>query len=469
MQISRLTIVLALSALLLISCTGERRSPVADFPEIAERGKLIAITSYSPFSYFVYRGEVMGYEYELLRLFEAHIGLPVEIKLARDFGEMMDMLERGEGDLIAYGLTVTSARRERLAFTEPFNMTRQVLVQRKPENWRQMMLHQIERELIRNPVELAGETVVVRRGSAYVERLQNLSREIGAEIHVEEAAEGVITEELIQQVATQEIDYSVADENIAGIKAAFYQDLDVSTAVSLPQQTAWAVRPSSEALLDTLNNWLIGMQNHADYYVIYNKYYENRRAFRARYASEYFPIGGGQISPYDSLLREKASLIDWDWRLLAALMFRESRFDPAAESWAGAVGLMQLMPATAREFGAANPRDPEQNIAAGVRYIRWLQDYWLEQIPDAQERTHFVLASYNVGQGHVQDARRLARAHGDPDDRWHGHVAEYMLRKSNPEYYNREEVRFGYASGIEPVTYVETINNLYAHYQQFFD
>ncbi len=469
MQKPRLTILLTVTAFLLIACADERRPDVADFQEIAERGELIAITSYSPFSYFVYRGEVMGYEYELLRLFEGHIGLPVEIKLARDFGEMMDMLDRGEGDLIAYGLTVTSARRERLAFTEPFNMTRQVLVQRKPENWRQMMLHQIERQLIRNPVELAGETVVVRRGSAYVERLQNLSREIGADIHVEEAAQGVITEELIQQVATQEIDYTVADENIAGIKAAFYQDLDVSTAVILPQQTAWAVRPSSETLLDTLNNWLIGMQNHADYYVIYNKYYENRRAFRTRYASEYFPIGGGQISPYDSLLREKAGLIDWDWRLLAALMFRESRFDPAAESWAGAVGLMQLMPATAREFGAANPRDPEQNIAAGVRYIRWLQDYWKEQIFNAQERKHFVLASYNVGQGHVQDARRLARAHGDLDDRWHGHVAEYMLKKSNPEYYNREEVRFGYASGIEPVTYVETINNLYAHYQQFFD
>ncbi len=469
MQKPRLTILLTVTAILLISCADERRPDVVDFPEIAERGELIAITSYSPFSYFVYRGEVMGYEYELLRLFEAHIGLPVEIKLARDFGEMMDMLDRGEGDLIAYGLTVTSARRERLAFTEPFNMTRQVLVQRKPENWRQMMLHQIERKLIRNPVELAGETIVVRRGSAYVERLLNLSREIGADIHVEEAAEGVITEELIQQVATQEIDYTVADENIAGIKAAFYQDLDASTAVSLPQQTAWAVRPSSEALLDTLNDWLIGMQNHADYYVIYNKYYENRRAFRARYASEYFPIGGGQISPFDSLLQEKAGLIDWDWRLLAALMFRESRFDPAAESWAGAVGLMQLMPATAREFGAANPRDPEQNIAAGVRYIQWLQDYWQEHIPDVQERKHFVLASYNVGQGHVQDARRLARAHGDLDDRWHGHVAEYMLKKSNPEYYNREEVRFGYASGIEPVTYVETINNLYTHYQQFFD
>ena len=141
----RFSVVLALSILFfwLFACS-EKEEVVDDLPQILERGELVAITSYSPFSYFVYRGEVMGYEYELLRHFEDYLGVPVRIKLARDFGEMMDMLDRGEGDLIAYGLTVTSGRRERIAFTEPFNMTRQVLVQRKPENWRQMMLHQIE-------------------------------------------------------------------------------------------------------------------------------------------------------------------------------------------------------------------------------------------------------------------------------------------------------------------------------------
>jgi len=462
--------VLSLALVIFLVCACAGRDKIADdLPEMIKRGELVAITSYSPFSYFVYRGEVMGYEYELLQHFGEYMGVPVRIKLGKDFGEMMDMLDRGEGDLIAYGLTVTSGRRERLAFTEPFNMTHQVLVQRKPENWRQMMLHQIEQQLIRNPVELAGKTVYVRKGSAYLERLENLSREIGAEIHVKEAQQGVITEQLIEKVALHEIDYTVADENIAGIQAAFYQDLDVSTAVSLPQQTAWAVRHSSEMLLDTLNAWLSEMQNHADYYVIYNKYFENRRAFRSRYSSEFFPIGGGNISPYDSLLQQQAPLIGWDWRLLAALMFRESRFDPAARSWAGAQGLMQLMPATAREFGASDPWDPVQNIEAGVRFIRWLEDYWKNHIADEGERRFFVMASYNVGHGHVQDARRLAEVHGGDPDRWFGHVEEYMLKKSNPEYYNREEVRFGYASGIEPVTYVQTIQNLFAHYQQFFD
>lgn len=463
-----------ISVILMASCDyvrngSGRDAGLPDMPEIRERGELVAITSYSPLSYFIYRGEVMGYEYELLQLFGEYIGLPVRIEIARDFGQMMDMLDRGEGDLIAYGLTVTSARRERLAFSEPLNMTRQVLVQRKPDNWRQMMLHNIENELIRNPIELSGKTVYVRRGSAYLDRLINLSGEIGADIDVVEAEEGVTTEELIRSVAEGEIDYTVADENIAKIKSAYHQDLDVETAVSMPQQTAWAMRHTSPELLDTVNEWLEEARTQTDYYVIYNKYYENRRAFRSRYSSDFFPVTGGTISPYDELLQQYADELGWDWRLLAALIYQESQFDPAARSWAGAVGLMQLMPATAAEFGADDPLNPEENIAAGIRFLQWLQDYWKEHIEDEYERRKFVIASYNVGHGHVQDARRLAEAEGDDPDIWNGHVAEHMLNKSNPEFFNREEVRYGYASGLEPVNYVITILNLFEHYQHLVD
>ncbi len=472
-HISLLTGFLA-GVILMLSCdfsgNGDHNGAgLKDLPEIRERGELVAITSYSPLSYFIYRGEVMGYEYELLQLFGEHIDLPVRIEIARDFGEMMDMLDRGEGDLIAYGLTVTSGRRERLAFSEPFNMTQQVLVQRKPENWRQMMLHNIENELIRNPIELSGKTVYVRRGSAYFDRLINLSEEIGADIDIVEADEGVTTEELIRYVADGEIDYTVADENIAKIKSAYHQNLDVETAVSMPQQTAWAMRHTSPELLDSLNKWLEEARTQSDYYVIYNKYYENRRAFRARYASDFFPVTGGTISPYDEDLKLYADELGWDWRLLAALIYQESQFDPSARSWAGAVGLMQLMPRTAAEFGADNPLDPQENIAAGVRFLQWLQNYWKEQIEDENERRKFVIASYNVGHGHVQDARRLAEAFGDDPGVWHGQVAEHMLNKSNPEYFNREEVRYGYASGLEPVNYVTAILDLFEHYQHLVD
>ena len=456
---------------LIISCEEGTKSSshFADLPEIIESGELVAITSYSPISYFVYRGEAMGYEYELLQLYGEHLGLPVIIKLARDFDEMIEMLERGEGDMIAYALTITSERREHLAFTDPFNTTRQVLVQRKPEGWRQMMLHRIEQMLVRNPIELAGDTVHVRRGSAYVSRLRNLSSEIGSDIQIVEAGKGVTTEELISMVAEGQIRYTVADENIAAIQSAYYRDLDVSTAISLPQQTAWALRPSSVLLIESLNGWLEEARNEVDFYVIYNKYFENRRAFRSRYASDYFLIAGGKISPYDELFRANATRLGWDWRLFAALAYQESRFDPDARSWAGAIGIMQLMPRTALEFGAADPYNPVQNVAAGAAFISWLDDYWKQHIENPDERLLFVIASYNAGHGHVQDARRLAAAHHVDPDIWHGHVENYMLKKSNPEYYNREEVRYGYASGIEPVNYVNNILEIYNHYKLFVE
>ena len=449
------------------SCKPEEKPK--DLPQILESGQLTAITSYSPISYFIYRGQPMGYEYELLQMLGEHLGLPVDIIIARDLQEMKEMLDRGEGDLIAYGLTITTDRREKLAFTDPLNVTRQVLVQRKPENWRQMRLHEIENHLIRNPFDLAGKTVHVRKGSAYVSRLHNLSLEIGEPIEVIEAPGNLTTEDLINLVANDSISLTVADENIAQIQSAYYQDIDIETPVSLPQQTAWAVRPSATQLLDTINSWLREAQNQADYYVIYNKYYKNRRAFRSRYSSEYNPITGGSISPFDDLIREGAELLGWDWRMLAALIYRESQFNPNARSWAGATGLMQLMPRTANEFGATNPRNPQQNINAGVKFLLWLENYWQQEIENPDERLKFVIASYNVGQGHVQDARRLAKAFDANPDIWHNNVERFMLKKSNPDYYNLDFVNFGYASGLEPVVYVQTIYELYEHYKKFIE
>jgi membrane-bound lytic murein transglycosylase F len=452
---------------LLAACqSGKQRG---DLPEIMDRGRLVAITSYSPISYFIYHGEPMGYEYELLKMLGEHLGLPVEIKLARDFEEMIRMLEKGEGDLIAYGLTITSERQNKLFFTEPLNITRQVLVQRKPENWRRMKLHDIENQLIRSPFDLSGETVYVRRGSAYIERLQNLALEIGKDITIIEASGQLTTEDLIHLVATDSIALTVADENIAQIQSAYYTAIDTDTPISLPQQTAWAVRPSSKILLDTINSWLKEIQKHADYYVIYNKYYKNRQAFRSRYASEFNPSTGGAISPYDELFRREAERLGWDWRLLAALSYRESQFRPDAQSWAGASGLMQLMPRTASNFGADNPFDSDQNITAGVNLLLWLDNYWKEHIVDPDERKNFVMASYNVGQGHVQDARRLAEHFNADPNKWNGNVEQFMLKKSNPDYYNLEIVNFGYASGVAPVIYVREIYELYAHYQKFID
>lgn len=437
-----------------------------DMAEIREEGTLRVVTGYSPVSYFIYRGQPRGYEYELLQRLTDHLDLDMELEVARDLNEMKEMLNSGEVDLIAYHLTVTPERQEEVAFTKPLNETRQVLVQRRPDGWSNIPSDALEQQLVRDPGELAGERVTVRGGSAYISNLRSLADSLQLELELTEAPGILTTEQLIRQVADQEIDYTVADENIAAINQPDYPDLDVRTVLSGTQDIAWAVRDHSPELLEEINDWIDSVRGTTDFAVIYNKYFENRRAFRARHDSGFLTSVTGRISPYDNLIREYAEQIDWDWRMLSSLIYKESMFDPHARSWAGAVGLMQLMPRTAHAFGATDPLDPEQNMRAGIRFLQWLQNYWQDRIEDEHEREKFILASYNVGQGHVQDARRLAEKYGADPDVWFGEVEEYMKKKSDPQYFTDEVVQFGYARGIEPVNYVRDIFYLYSHYQR---
>jgi membrane-bound lytic murein transglycosylase F len=268
-------------------------------------------------------------------------------------------------------------------------------------------------------------------------------------------------------VSEGKIEYTISDRNIALLQQAYYSNIDISTDISLPQKIAWAVRKNAPALLDTVNSWIDEIRKTPDYYVIYNKYYKNRLAFRKRLGSDYFSLTGGRISQYDEIIKEYADELNFDWRILAALIYQESQFKIEAQSWAGAKGLMQLMPATAEQFGADDLTDPMQNLDAGMRYLKWLDDYWYEFVPDSTERVKFVLASYNIGPGHIEDARALAEKYGADPNIWEGNVAEYLLKKSTPKYYNDEVVKYGYARGTETVAYVRQVLEIYEHYKQF--
>ena len=462
------TVLLAIAVLAAASCrAGDADAEAAaDLAEIEERGTLRAITSYGPLSYFIYRGEPLGFEYELISRFADSLGLEVDIIPAYDIAEMLDLLESGEGDVIAYRLSITAERRERVAFSDAVTSTRQMLVQPKPDDWRSRPRHVTEQYLIRRPYELAGREIHVRSASAYVTRLQNLAREIGDAIDIVEAPPEFTTEQLIEAVHNREIPLTVADENIARITGSYYRNVDVETPISLAQRTAWAVRPESTELRARINDWLAEEKRHADFHVIYRRYFDTPRGFRTRLDDEAFSPSGGSISPWDDIFREVAREIDWDWRMLVALAYQESRFNPNARSWAGAVGLMQLMPATAREHGASSLTNPRQSIEAGARYLAWLDETWKRDIEDDETRLRFVLASYNVGRGHVQDARRLAEHYGHDPDSW-DRVADYLVKKMDPDYYNHELVNFGYARGTEPVNYVRNILRLYRRYVQF--
>ncbi|MEM8939045.1 MAG: transporter substrate-binding domain-containing protein [Bacteroidota bacterium] len=450
----------------------EKKEFIAEFDldDIKKRGYIVAIMDNSSTGLFVYKGETMGYEYELLKMFCDEQGIQLRINLTKSLKEAFNKLNTGEGDILAYNLTVTKERKKRIAFTHYLNLQKQVLIQRKPKNWRQMKLHEIEATLIRNPVELIGKEIVVRPYSSYYDRLTNLSDEIGGDIKIILGDSNTETEELIQKVAQGEIDYTVAEEDIALVNRTYYPDLDIKTAVSFPTQIAWGVRKNSTILLSRLNEWIEKMRKNVDFYVIYDKYFKSSKSALRRSQSKYSTVNSndGDISPYDSLIKKAAKTLGWDWYLLAAQMFRESKFDPNAQSWAGAVGLMQVLPRTAEEYGITDLKDPQKNIYAGTQHLQWLQDQWKDKIADPEERMKFVLASYNVGLGHLQDAVRLTEKYGGDTTKWED-VKQYLLKKSYKKHHSDPVVKYGYCRGTEPVQYVSIILDIYKNYKEILE
>lgn len=400
----------------------------------------------------------------MLKRYSDELGVELRIDITQNLEEAFNKLNTGVGDIMAYNLTVTKERKKRIAFTHYHNQQHLVLIQRKPENWRELKYHEIEAQLLRNPIDLIGEEVTVRSHSSYYDRLVNLSDEIGGDIIITPGDSQLETEQLIRAVADGEIDYTVAERNIAQVNSTYYRNLDIKTPISFPQQIAWGIRKNAPDLQESLNAWIEKMRKQTDYYVIYDKYFKSSKASLARSRSKYSTLSGGAISPYDSLIKNAATDIGWDWRLLAALIFKESKFNRKAKSWAGAIGLMQVLPRTAREYNVTNLTNPSKNIYAGKMHLTWLQDTWEKDIDDPEERIKFILASYNVGRGHVLDAVRLTKKYGKDPKKWDD-VREFLLKKAYTKYFKDPVVEFGYCRGAEPVGYVDEILENFSNYK----
>lgn len=435
-----------------------------DLEQIKERGVLKALTVHSPSNYFLYKGKSMGFEYELLQNFAEEIGVKFKIVKVKDLDEMISLLKEGEGDIIAHGMTVTNERKKDVLFTNYYNLTHQVLVQRLPNNWWQMRQDDIDNTLIKDVTQLIKDTVSVRRESAYYQRISNLITELGDTIYVDFVDGSYSTEEIIKMVSDGDIKYTIADNSIASINKSYYSNIDIKTPVSLTQRVAWSVRKDSPNLKEAIDKWLKGVKKSGYYNILYSKYFKNRRQFKRRMKSDYSSIAAtGKISKYDDLIKKYSKIVNWDWRLVSSIIYQESRFDHSSESWVGAGGLMQLMPYTAKELGVKN-NTPSENIKAGTKYLNQIY-HRFDDVPDSIQRIKFTLASYNCGYGHVLDAQELARINKLDDNSWENGVGQSLIALSKPKNYNIDGIKYGYVRGIEPYNYVNEIFERYNHYK----
>lgn len=432
-----------------------------DLDSIKKRGKIILLTENSASTYYLYRNQIRGFDYELVRAFAKHLRLKLEVIILDDVDKMFEMLNSGKGDIIASNLTVTPERLKHVAFSTPVYQTRQVLVQRKvyagdPDK---------PEILVRDSTQLNLLPIWVHRYSSFYERLLEMEKMSGIDINIHDAPGEISTDELIRLVDDGSIPATITDENLALMEQMDYTEIDVSVPLTGKQDIAWAVRPNASALLKSLNQWLGLKKTQSKLSAAYKDYFsvEQYEPYSKNYVLP--PILPGAISPFDSLFKSYAPSIGWDWRMLVALSYQESRFNPNAKSRSGAFGLMQLMPETAMRFGCDSAPGPECSIAAGVKYLKYLQGLWKKRVPDPTERNKFVLASYNIGQGHIIDAQNLAKELGMADTIWDGHVAEALLLKQQEKYYSHPVVKHGFCHAKEPYHFVGKILALFEHYK----
>lgn len=425
-----------------------------DLPQIKDSGELVVLTLYSSTSYFIYRGQEMGFQYELSDQFAKSLGLKLRIEVANDVEELIQKLMDGEGDMIAYNLPITKEGKDSILYCGEEVITHQVIVQKARGR----------NKPLKDVTELVGKDIYVKPGK-YYDRLVNLNNELGGGIHIHEVANDSITvEDLITQVAQGKIPYTVADNDLAKLNKTYYPNLDVNLSISFDQRASWAVRKDSPELAAAANQWHKENMTSPAYTASTKRYFENSKMMPH---SPILSLKEGKISHYDELFKKYAKEIGWDWRMLASLAYTESNFDTTAVSWAGAKGLMQLMPATARAMGvpAGQEQNPEESIKAAIKFIS-STDRSLRMITDKQERLNFVLASYNAGLGHIYDAMALAEKYGKNKLVWKDNVENFILLKSNEEYFTDPVCKNGYFRGIETYNFVRDITSRYESYKK---
>jgi len=408
---------------------------------IKRSGEITLLTRNNAHCYYNYKGRLEGFEYDLAKAFSDYLG--VELKVITPSWEgLIDALQSGEGDFIAASMTITPSREKTVDFSREY-----LIIQQK------VIIHKNNHE-IKKIEDLKGKTIHVRRGTSYEERLKELQNE-GLGFHIK-LYDDVPTEELIRMVAEGEIEVAISDSNVALLNRRYYPDIRIAFPIEEPQSLGWVIKKNDDAFLKEINKFLKEIQKSGTFAKIYQKYYADVEIFDYVDLRKYHQRITTRLPEYKTIIEKVAEKSGFDWRLIAAVIYQESHFDPNARSYTGVRGLMQLTEITAHEMGIKNRLDPEQSITGGVKYLEKL--YKMYDVAKDSDRTFITLASYNVGRGHVLDAQVIAREKGLDPNTWA--VLEQILPLLRyPKYYKK--TKYGYCRGTEPVRYVNRIITYY--------
>ncbi|MDR2234381.1 MAG: transglycosylase SLT domain-containing protein [Tannerella sp.] len=455
------TIEFALLAVMLLgSCYPSKRpeDSSTDFGEIVASGQLTVVTLNSSTTYFQFKMQPMGYEYDLIADFAKEHKLTLNIKVAENETRLIEMLQSGEADVAAYPVQIDSDTKHDVLPCGHERQSYLVIVQRvNPGD-----------TILNDVTQLIGKEVYVNENSTYHQRLENLDGELGGGINIMHVEEKTVTsEDLIEMVSTGIIPYTVSEANIARLSRTYFRNINIDLEISFKHRASWVVRKSSPLLAAAINEWASNTEGINSYQAISKRYFERSKDFVPILGSIVPRVTDGKISPFDGLFKKYAQQLGWDWQLLASIAYQESNFDPTVVGWSSAEGLMGIMPRTAAYLGFADGdmQDPEKNIRAGVDC---LEDYRqaLTDVTDTLELIKLTLAAYNAGIGHINDARQLALKYGKDPNVWDNNVAEFIRLKSEPQYYTDPVCKHGYLRGRETYKYVPEVLERYNYYKQ---
>ncbi len=434
------------------------------FDHLKGKGTLVAVTNCEAINYNTQTGKPSGFEYELLSDFCNANGLKLEMLVNENMDSCFRLLDSCKVDMVAIGIGANKDMKRRYLLTNPILMQRSVLVQRLPKDWNKMSTeNEVENQLLRSSVDLAGKTIHLPTGSHEVKLLEHLSDQIGDTIYIVEN-DSLNSVDLVQAVASGLIDYTVVEEYVARMASIGLHGLDTKLSVSVEQPLGWAIHnhDGDSSLLLALNSWIDNFEQR-NLNRILAKYVNKGNVFGMRKPAE------GQLSQFDGIIKQAAKKIGWDWRLLASLIYQESHFKLDLESEKGAFGLMQLMPVVMERYDIGYDATPEEQLEAGGKLLNYLGECFENRVADSAERVKFVLASYNAGPGHVYDAQRLAVKYGKDPEVWDNNVDYFILNKSKKQYYSDTCCKAGYLRGTETYRFVEEVLDRYYQYQASYN
>ncbi|HLR76835.1 MAG TPA: transporter substrate-binding domain-containing protein [Balneolaceae bacterium] len=456
--------------LIITSCTNKRNKtkrnllqvtvhePVErDWKAIKKEGILRIITRYSSNTYFLHQGREYGFEYEMLKHFADKHNLALEVVVMNSDDNPYDLLNSGTGDIIAANYAITDVRKEIVDFTEPYNFVSQLFVFSKSLNPTPQSLQEIDSRNI---------PITVRANSSYYHRLLALNKE-GYSFNINLVPNNNHTEALLIDVSQEKIMATIADDNIFRVVDNYMNNLKKGPVIHQKDKIAWAVRKNASDLKKMLNDFITQqfriedgrVKRSAFLNILRNRYFNRGKRMAQYYYPGNITAFSGVISPFDEIFKQIGDSLGIDWLMLAAIAAQESQFNPNATGWANAIGLMQVMPLTASVDSSAL-FNPKTNIRQAARILNYHLKR-LQYIPES-EQWPFVLAAYNIGQGHLADARRLAIDFNQNPNEWEN-VADAFLRLMNRKYF--KNARYGFCRGVITVKYVREIMNRYENYK----